>query len=191
MKSIYTCRTCGSTHIIIEVVDFCADCRSYNLGMKLPNRHFEEDTEEFKEAEKKWLLKQEEEQKQRAINLENDILNNIKNKDNILKNINWFYQWFDVMEKEVSSFRFNSKHEPLNEKLRNYWACGIPEIRSKIKNEDKNFLKTNVINDKYKFLLNYFQRIEDFIRKEYAETGLIDISSFEEKLKEVKLLKQF
>ena len=60
-----------------------------------------------------------------------------------------------------------------------------------LKNEGKNFLKTNVINDKYKLLLNYFQRIEDFIRKEYAETGLIDISSFEEKLKEVKLLKQF
>ena len=48
-KGIYTCRDCGSTHIIMEVADFCADCRSINLGMKLPDGRFVEDTLEYKQ----------------------------------------------------------------------------------------------------------------------------------------------
>ena len=53
-ESILTCKDCGSTKMIIDVVDFCADCRSYNVAPKFEDGTWDEVTpEEIEEMNKK------------------------------------------------------------------------------------------------------------------------------------------
>jgi len=46
MKTVLTCKDCGSTHMIIDVVDFCADCRSYNVAHQFEDGTWDEATDE-------------------------------------------------------------------------------------------------------------------------------------------------
>ena len=46
MKTVLTCKDCGSTHMIIDVVDFCADCRSYNVAHQFEDGTWDELTDE-------------------------------------------------------------------------------------------------------------------------------------------------
>lgn len=188
--SVYTCKDCGSTHIIYEVVDFCGDCRSYNLGMKLPDGRFEEETEEFL-AEVAAHDKAQAELKQSRLEKElNEEETNKLNKESILKRYEWYYKWFDAMEAQVSAFRnrlcLDKDHKELNEMLRDYWKSGLPEIKGAIKNETPGCFKTYTIDQNITRLERFYQRIENFIRTNYAETGLINKENFENKMIEIK-----
>lgn len=187
--SVYTCKDCGSTHIVYEVVDFCGNCRSYNLGMKLPDGRFEEETEEFL-AEVAAYEKNQAETKQAQLEKElSEEESNKLNKETILQKYEWYYKWFDAMESQVSAFRqrFGSKdHKDLNQMLSDYWKSGLPEIKGALKQEKTDCFKTYIINENIHLLDRFYQRIEDYIRTNYAETGLINKEDFENKMIEIK-----
>ena len=93
------------------------------------------------------------------------------------------------MESQVSVFRqrFGSKeHKDLNQMLSDYWKSGLPEIKGALKQEKTGCFKTYIINENIHLLDRFYQRIEDYIRTNYAETDLINKEDFENKMIEIK-----
>jgi len=190
MKAGRACKNCNSMNIIDEVVDFCGDCRSYDIDFRDENGIFYTDTEEYQKDLKEQKIQDE-------INERIKKIKNLKEIDTYPEKIKILQQMKKILDSASFVLGINSRNlKSINKQdylnFREFSAVNnvsklIKKLEKAIKTKDleNDFIPDNLLKEEVKILNSKINQINQFI-KENIENNVIksDITEYKKSLKE-------
>lgn len=175
-ESILTCKDCGSTAMIIDVVDFCTDCRSYNVAHKFEDGTWDEATpeeiEDLNIKEEKRIA--DNQQRNRDISIPVSLIINVFQEiGNLIYDYNRTYNQMQTKVKLEYGKEFRSKKNIFS-------FYDISSDRHKLSNGE---LKEVFISSIIKGSLNRLKQREDVFKN--ADIELLDRTKLDIALKEL------
>lgn len=168
-KSGLACKSCGSSNIIDEVVDFCGDCRSYDIDIRDENGIFYTDTEQYQLDIKNYKIKKELDEKEKKKQEQITIKNTLEMYPKILQKMDDMYKLQEIYRSELNIFKFNiptQVPQDISKKIKddmfNLWHYNFAEYQGRIKNNE--YIKLEEIEQRFNiFQERILNRLEEVV----------------------------